>query len=57
MLESTKRKIEKMTDMKKLINLTLAFGNTPGARLGSIAERALINIFEELNTEHIEDLP
>ena len=57
MQEKTRKKIENMTGLDKLINLSLAFGNTPGANLGSVAERALMNIFEELDCSHLDDLP
>jgi hypothetical protein len=45
-----------MTDMEKLINLSIAFGNTPRAKLGSIAQRDLMKIYDDLNLDHIDVL-
>jgi hypothetical protein len=45
-----------MTGLDMLMNLTLAFGNTPRAKLGRYAERDLMKIFEELNCDHIDEL-
>jgi hypothetical protein len=43
--------------MESLVNLLIAFGNTPGAKLGSVARTNVMNIFEELKTDFIDELP
>jgi hypothetical protein len=47
----------KMDDLMVLMQLSMAFGNTPNAKLGSYHRKNLMKIFEDLNLEHIEDLP
>ena len=57
MQSRTRKKIEKMTDIAMLSNLLIAFGNTPNAKLGSIAKSEIMIIFSELKTDFIDELP
>ncbi len=50
-------KLMKMNDLMLLIQLSIAFGNTPNAKLGSYHRTNLMKIFEDLNLDHIDDLP
>ncbi len=57
MTDEQKKKLCKMDDMKLLCELSIAYGNTLGADLGSYHRTNLMKIFEDLNLEHINDLP
>lgn len=50
-------KLMKMNDLMLLMELSIAFANTPKAKLGSYHRTNLMKIFEDLNLNHIDDLP
>lgn len=50
-------KLMKMNDLMLLIQLSIAFGNTPNAQIGSYGRTNLMKIFEDLNLDHIDDMP
>ncbi len=57
MTEEQYSKLINMDDQKLLCELAIAYGNTPDADLGSYHQRNLINIFEDLNLDHMSDYP
>lgn len=56
MTDEQERKIYKMDDQKLLVELAVAYGNTPDADLGSYHRRNLIAVFADLNLDHLDDI-
>jgi hypothetical protein len=57
MTDEQERKLYKMDDQKLLIELSIAYGNTTDADLGSYHRRNLMAIFKDLNLDHMVDWP
>ncbi len=57
MTDKQKEKMENFDDLMLLIQLSIAFGNTPKAKLGSYHRTNLMKIFEDLNLDHMVGLP
>lgn len=57
MTEEQFSKLVNMDDQKLLCELAIAYGNTPDADLGGYHRRNLMNIFADLNLDHMRDYP
>ncbi len=57
MTDEQKKKIEEMPDLKVLIELAISFGNTENASLRPCHRRNIMEVFEGLNVDHIDDCP
>ncbi len=57
MTDKQERKICTMGDQQLLCELAVAFGNTPGADLGTYHRTNLLKVFEDLNLDHMVDYP
>lgn len=57
MTDEQKAKIESFDDQQLLIELAIAFGCSSNIELGAWAKYQIMNIFDKLNLDHINDLP
>ncbi len=57
MTKEQEAKLAKMSDQKLLIELAIAFGNTPDYELDEDDRSRVMSVFEGLSLDHIGDYP
>ncbi len=57
MTDEQEVKLMKMDDQQLLIELAIAYGNTPDADLGDYHRTNLLKVFADLNLDHMCDYP
>lgn len=57
MTDEQEKKLYKMDDQKLLIELAIAYGNTEDASLGCCNRKNILEIFKDLDLDHMVDDP